>query len=262
MSAYLAYFKLAFKQNTIYHIEWFVGIVNTCLQIFISVTLWKTLYGNRDAVDGIDFSVIVTNFIIAQGLNNAFSINDYALQEKLRDGSIANEFLKPLDYRKILLANNLGDVVFKLVSNFLPSLIITSLVLGILPPTGCMEMVLFLFSIVLGFAVLWSISLIIQMLAFWIMNIWSVSTIKNVLISVLAGAALPLWFMPVSVLRIIEFTPFETVYYIPLKIYLGQLSIQDSLLNIGKQVIWIVILYTLSVVLWYCGKRKIVIQGG
>lgn len=262
MTTYLAYFKLSFKQNTKYRVEWMLGILNTCLQIFISVVLWKTLYGVHNTVNGVDFSVIATNFIIARGLGNAFGIDDATIQKRLRDGSIANELLKPVDYRKILLANNLGSIAFKLISNFLPSFIITSLIIGILPPVGIVELFVFLLSIVFGFLVLWSLSLIVQMLAFWIMNIWSISTIKSVLVNVLAGASLPLWFMPTPILKMIEYTPFDTVYYIPLKIYLGQLSMQECFRDLSKQIIWIVCLYAISVVLWNFGKRKIVIQGG
>lgn len=262
MTTYLAYFKLSFKQNTIYRVEWLMGILNTCLQIFISVAIWKALYGDRTSVGGVDFSVIATNFIISQGLSNAFATSDSAIQRKLRDGSIANELLKPVDYRKILLAQNLGNTAFNFVSNFLPSLIITGIFIGMLPPAGLAMFGLYLASMVLGFGVLWSLSLIVQMSAFWIMNIWSVSTIKGVLINILAGASLPLWFMPEPVLRFIEWTPFQSIYYIPLKIYLGQLGMQEILWNMGKQCLWIVILYSLSVLLWKKGQKKIVIQGG
>lgn len=262
MTTYLAYFKMSFKQNTIYRVEWLIGILNTCIQIFISIAIWRALYGGRSSVSGVNFSVIATNFIISQGLSNVFYTNDSAIQRKLRDGSIANELLKPIDYRKILLANNLGEIVFKLVSNFLPSLIITAFAIGIIPPAGVVEVILYICSMILGFAVLWSISLIVQMSAFWIMNVWSISTIKNVLINVLAGASLPLWFMPEAVLRIIEYTPFESIYYIPLRIYLGELGAMDVVGAMAKQVVWIMVLYGISVIMWHFGKKKIVLQGG
>ena len=262
MTIYMSYYRTPFKKNTIYRIEWLMGILNTCIQIFISVTIWKSLYAGKEIVNGVSFSVIVTNFIISQGLSNVFYTNDSVIQRKLRDGSIANELLKPVDYRKILLAENLGEVAFRLVSNFIPSVIITSLIIGILPPAGGMAMFLYIVSMILGFAVLWSISLIVQMLAFWVMNIWSISIIKNVLISVLSGALLPLWFMPQMILNIIKFTPFETVYYIPLRIYLGQMELTQIGLSMLIQIVWIVILYSISVLLWNFGKKKIVLQGG
>lgn len=262
MSAYLAYFKIAFKHNTIYRVEWLLGILNNCIQIFISIAIWKALYGTSFEINGVGFTAVATNFIISQGLSHVLTTSDLTIQKKLRDGSIANELLKPIDYRKILLADNLGNIIFKLISNFLPSLIITSFIAGILPPAGVMAAVLYIVSMIFGFAILWSISMIVQMTAFWIMNVWSISTIKGVLIKVLSGATLPLWFMPEAVLNIIKWTPFEAIYHIPLKIYLGELGINAAGGELLKQIFWIMVLYSISCFMWEKGKKKIVLQGG
>lgn len=259
---YLAYFKMSFKQHTAYRAEWFFGILNSVIQIFISVAIWKALYANREAVNGVEFSVIVTNFIISLGLSNIFSTNDFAIQQKINDGSIANELLKPIDFRKILLAQTLADIAFKFISNFVPTFLITALVFGILPPAGIVQFLFYLLSMFLGFCVLWSISLIIQMTAFWIINVWSISTIKNVFVKVLAGAALPLYFMPEPVMKVIRLTPFDSIYHIPLQIYLGNAGYAEIGYCLIKQIIWIVILYSISIFMWHCGNKKVVIQGG
>lgn len=262
MSAYLAYFKISFKQNTIYRVEWLLGILNNCIQIFISIAIWRALYGASFEINGVGFTMIATNFILSQGLSHVFTTSDLAIQKKLRDGSIANELLKPVDYRKILLANNLGNILFKLISNFLPSMIITSFIAGIMPPVSFTAAILYVVSLIFGFAILWSISMIVQMTAFWIMNVWSISTIKDVFVKVLSGATLPLWFMPKPILKIIEWTPFEAIYHIPLKIYLGELGIAEVGGELIKQIVWIVLLYSISCFMWARGKRKIVLQGG
>ncbi len=259
---YFAYFKMTFKQNTAYRIEWLLGILNSIIQIFISIAIWKALYGNRQTVNGINFSVIATNFIISLGLSSIFSTNDFAIQQKINDGSIANELLKPIDFRKILLAQTLAQIAFKFLSNFLPTFLITSLVFGILPPAGIVNFLLYLLSMLLGFCVLWSLSLIIQMTAFWIINVWSISTIKNVFVKVLAGAALPLYFMPEPIMKIIRFTPFDSIYHIPLQIYLGNASSEQIILCFLKQIVWIAILYSISILMWNCGSKKIIVQGG
>ena len=262
MTPYLAYFKMAFKQKAAYRVDWFLGVLNNCIQIFISIAIWKALYGQNTVIKGVDFSMVVTNFILSLGLSNVLFTDDLAIRRKLGDGSIANELLKPIDYRKILLANNLGEIVYKLISNFIPSLMIASLVFEILPPVGEKEILFYIISIILGFGVLWSLSLIVQMAAFWIINVWSLSTIKNVFVSVLSGAALPLWFMPQPILKIIKYTPFESIYHTPIRIYLGELGGYDVGMSLVKQLIWITLLYSISSVMWHYGKKKIILQGG
>lgn len=262
MSVYFAYIKIAFLNKCTYRVECLLGILSTCLQIFISCAIWKVLYGTNQNINDITYSMVVTNFVLSQGLSKAFSVNDFAIQQKINDGTICNEFLKPVDYRISILATNLGEILFNLIAFFLPTVLITSIFIGILPPSGLINFLLFLLSIILGFIILWLISSIVQMSSFWIINVWSISTIKNVIIGVLSGSLLPLWFMPESVLQIIKYTPFDSIYFIPIEIYLETISLYEIMGCYVRQVIWIIILYSLSRIMWKFGKKRLVVQGG
>lgn len=262
MSKYFAYIKIAFLNKSTYRVECLLNIISTCLQIFISCAIWKALYGDNSSVNDISYSMIVTNFILSQGLSRAFSLDDFAIQKKVNDGTICNEFLKPIDYRISILATNLGEILFNLITAFLPSLLITSIFVGILPPCSVVNFLLFLISIILGFIILWMICSIVQLSSFWIINVWSVSTIKNVVIGVLSGSLLPLWFMPESVLQVIKFTPFDSIYFMPIEVYLGTIQIDAVVSVYVRQIFWIFILYFISQIMWNLGKKRLIIQGG
>jgi len=262
MKVFLAYVKVSFLNNSAYRVECLLGILNTCLQIFISCAIWRVLYADQSNINGISFPMIATNFIIALGLFNAFTINDFAVQSKIWDGTITSEFLKPIEYRVAIFATNLGDILFKLLTNFLPALLLSIIFIGILPPVSTINLLLFFMSIVLGFLILWFISAIIQVSAFWIINVWSVSTIKNVIVSVFSGMLLPLWFMPESIRNILQFTPFDSIYFIPIDIYLGQINIANVWSYFLRQLIWIVVLYFIGKAMWELGKKRLIVQGG
>ena len=262
MRAYIEFAKKAFLNNMAYRFNHFIGILNTCLQIFIFWCIYKTLYGGANEVDGITFSMVTTNFILCLGLSSAFNLNDFFVKQKINDGSIANEFLKPVNFKGRILAENLGNMVFKLIFNFTPALIITALVFGMNAPVNLGSMLLFILSTSLGFFVLWNLSFIIQMTSFWLVNVWSISTIKNVFVNVLSGAMLPLWFMPERVLHIIKYTPFDSIYFTPVQIYLGKISTDELAFNFSRQIIWIAILYLIGEIMWRCGQKKLVVQGG
>lgn len=115
MSVYFAYIKIAFLNKSTYRVECLLGILSTCLQIFISCAIWKVLYGTNQNINDITYSMVVTNFVLSQGLSKAFSVNDFAIQQKINDGTICNEFLKPVDYRISILATNLGEILFNLI---------------------------------------------------------------------------------------------------------------------------------------------------
>jgi ABC-2 type transport system permease protein len=100
------------------------------------------------------------------------------------------------------------------------------------------------------------------MTSFWIINVWSISTIKNVLINVFSGSMLPLWFLPDSIMKLIKFTPFDSIYFTPIRLYLGEMTIEEVIFNFGRQFIWICILYIIGEIMWRSGQKKLIVQGG
>jgi ABC-2 type transport system permease protein len=129
-------------------------------------------------------------------------------------------------------------------------------------PAGLSALALFTASTILGFLILWQISFIVQMGSFWTVNIWSISTIKNVLINILSGSMFPLWFMPDRVMNIIKFTPFDLIYFAPVRLYLGEMGIGETIFIFGRQFFWICILYAIGEVMWMIGQRKRVMWEG
>lgn len=262
IKAYIAFARKSFLNKSAYRFEHFMGILNTILRIFIFWGIYRALYGERTEVDGITMTMVTTNFILSLGLEAVFYINDYYLPGKIWDGSIANELLLPVSFQGRMAADNLGHAVFQLIFHFVPTVIIAAAVMGIQPPASCLMFVLFLCSAFLGYGVLWAVSFAAQMTSFWLINIWSLITIKNVFVNVLSGSMIPLWFMPDWMQGILDFTPFSSIYFTPIQIYLGQLSLPEILVKCVIQAVWIVLIYFAGNLLWKKGQKKLVVQGG
>ena len=239
-----------------------MSIFNTCLQIFIFWGIYKALYGGRAEVDGITMSMVTTNFILSMGLGAVFYVDDYFLPSKIGDGSISNELLRPVSFKGRMLAENAGNAVFNLLFHFVPALLVAVVTIGIQAPASGDMFFFFLLSALLGYGVLWTISFAAQMTAFWLINIWSLVTIKNVFINVLSGSMIPLWFMPEWMSGVLKLTPFSSIYFTPVQIYLGQLSYVQIAQKCGVQMVWIVLIYLLGNLLWRKGQKKLVVQGG
>lgn len=262
MNVYYQYAKKCFQKNMVYRFDYIMGVISTLMQIFIYVSIWKALYQGKEELYGITIQMVITSFIISLAISNAFNIDDFIVYRKINKGEITNELLKPVNFSGLLMAENIGDVSFKLLVNLIPAVIIASLYIEILPPVSIINFIFFIISVILGFLVLYGISYIVSITSFWVINVWSISTIKNVFVSVLSGTMIPLWFMPQWALNIIRFTPFDSIYFIPIKIYLGQVNSLEIIRCFGKQFSWIAILYTFGAVLWKKAIKKLVIQGG
>ncbi len=262
MRTYLEFAKKKFQNKMAYRLEFFMGIVNMVITIVVYLCIYKALYGDKAEVDGITFAMTATSFVISLGLSNAFHYDEMFIQNKIHSGTITNEFLKPVNFIFRLLAENVGEGIFNIVFNFLPAVVFTVIYTKLCAPASVMHFIVMLFSVALGYIILWLISLIIQILSFWLFSVWGIVTIKNVIVNILSGVFLPLWFMPEIIQKFIAYTPFQAIYYIPIRIYLGQLSGIDMVNNLLIQGMWILILSVVAAGLWGKGVKKLVVQGG
>lgn len=262
MRTYIEFALKKFQNKMTYRLEFFMGIVNTAITIVVYLCIYKAMYGDKMSIDGVTYSMVATSFVISLGLSNAFSHNEMFLQDKIHDGSITNEFLKPVNFKFRMLFENIGEGVFKIVFNFVPALLFTVVYTRLCPPKSIINLVIMFFSVMLGYLILWLISFIVQTWSFWLFSVWGIVTIKNVIVNILSGTLLPLWFMPNALKKVIEFTPFESIYFTPVKIYLGELSGREIAVSMAIQLVWIVLLWSVANIFWKKGVKKLVVQGG
>lgn len=262
MNTYFQFAVIKFRNKMAYRFDYLLGILNTMLSFVVYWSIYKALYGGANEVDGITFSMVATNFIISLGLNAAFHKNEMFLQDKIKQGTIANELLKPVNFKLRMLFEDIGEGTFSVVFNFLPTVIIVTFFAQLQAPSSLLNLILCLVSVLLGYIVLWLISFIVQSWSFWLFNVWGLITIKNVFVNILAGAFIPMWFMPDWLRNFIKFTPFDSIYFTPVQLYLGELQGYGILINFARQILWIVILYAIGELCWRKGIKKLVVQGG
>lgn len=259
---YVAYFKKSFLNRSAYRFDHLMGILSTCLRMFIFWEIYKALYGGRQQVDGVTLSMVTTNFILSMGLEAAFFVDDFFMPHRINNGSITTELLRPMSFKGRMIAENMGNAAFNLCFRFVPAFVVACVLIGVQAPASPLMLLLFVISALFGYGVLWTISFAVQMAAFWLVNVWSMVTIKNVFINVLSGTMLPLWFMPEWMEWVLKVTPFSSIYFTPVQIYLGELGIGEVVQKCGVQLLWIVLLSLIGEVLWRKGQKKLVVQGG
>ena len=163
-----------------YRLEFFMGIVNTIITTVVYLCIYWALYGGAEQIDGVSFGMVATNFVISLGLSNAFSFNEMFLQDKVKDGSITNEFLKPVNFKLRMLAQNMGGGLFNLIFNFLSALLFGIIFTDFCAPYSVLNLGLMIVSVLLGYLILWQISFLVQTWCFWLFSVWGIVTIKNV----------------------------------------------------------------------------------
>lgn len=262
MKKYVYIMKKSFKNSFAYRAEAMAGIVNMITMLVVNVSVWKAIYNGSGEINGQKLSSVITYLFLSMVLFQTVAMDEYYIEGRVTSGSILFDIIRPVQFRLYVFAHCMGGVVFRFFFLLIPTAVFAVLFYHISMPVSIPAFLIFCVSLLLGVLVMFQLNYIVWLTAFWIYRIFSVVTIKETVVMICAGCVVPLWFFPKEVLRIIQWTPFHSILYIPVNIYLGEIAISQSLESIANQLVWFVVLYVIGDFIWKNAQKRLVIQGG
>jgi ABC-2 type transport system permease protein len=265
--AYLAFTRLAFRRETTYRVDVLTSLLGVAARLYLLYALWTALYQSRGsdaAPEGFTLPLIVTYSAVSllYGLVvNAAAESADQVEDKIRDGDIAVDLFRPVRYPLTVIADGLGAMGFGLLQVLPALLLLTPLIHLVAPPTPEASL-LFVASALLGIAVNFCMTLMLNLTAFWILETFGIQMILRWVSMALSGAVVPVWFFPGAFQAIALALPFQAIYSTPLSIYVGKLQGPSAWAFLGLQAFWVLALGSVCAVMWTRGVRKVVVQGG
>lgn len=266
MRKYIEYIKTSFIINLAYRFNAFFQFFTNVLALFINIAIWKALYinnnvstdhGNISLHEMITYSIISTILSVLI-INNVIEV----IELKIMKGNISLDLLKPVNFKLMIFSQIIGTNVSKFVIQSLPILLIGIFMYKLSVP-DLRYFLLFIAATINAFILYFLITYIVSLFAFWYIKIWHFAMAVESLMRIFSGIWIPLWFFPKTFESFTTtFLPFHLVFYSPLTIYLQKISISETTIVIGKQVMWIVILTVIEQLLWKKCCKKLVVQGG
>jgi ABC-2 type transport system permease protein len=258
------YYQFALKaiaREATYRFEVFTSVASLAVRMYLFRVVWIALYARNAAPDGVPLHTIITYSAVALLMGIILDIDQTSLlHDKLHDGSIVVDFMKPISVPLYLFSDGTGEVLFHaalLVPSLALSLLIVHIDVPSLPVLGA-----FAVSFFLGYLVGFFLNFILNCVAFWTLEISAVQLILTWVTDLLGGQIVPLLFFPAAVQGVIFALPFAAMFSTPLLIYIGKIPPERYLLVMGLQVVWIAVLGLISVVVWRAGARRVIVQGG
>jgi ABC-2 type transport system permease protein len=242
--------------------DYFAGVINAIVMIFVNISIWRAIYEEEESLEGVQFKILATYIVLSFLMQVVYMMDEYFIESKVRNGLISSDLMKPINFRLYVFSYNFGTMLFRLLMQLTPALIISIFAFKLLPPFSFTMLIYFILSASLGYLVLYNLNFIVWMSTFWFYWTFSLVTIKDAAVMILSGALIPLWFMPQWLLDIIKLTPFDSIYYIPIRVYLGQIPAEELYSSLFKQVIWVLVLFVIGQLLWRAAAKKLVVQGG
>jgi ABC-2 type transport system permease protein len=157
---------------------------------------------------------------------------------------------------------SLGGILANLLAITLPTILILTLVFKVNIPLG-LGLMLFPLSLFLAFLVSFSFDYCVGLLAFYTESTWGLAITKEIIITVLSGALIPLQFFPDGMQKVLLILPFQTMYHTPLMMVTrpdqGWETFAPMLLF---QLAWAVILFILTRLVYLQAIKVLRVSGG
>jgi ABC-2 type transport system permease protein len=258
-------FNLGVQSNLIYRWNFLLRVLVSFVPLLGSVFLWQAVFNGQKAFAGYTFTSMVAYFITLILIDTLTVPNedDFQIAEDIRDGRINTLLLKPIDYRlyrfHLFAAARIVHAVFAVIP-----LAIAMIWLGQyftdLPWFVNMPLAL---MATIGAALMQFFSCFaLAMIAFWILDIGSITFIIYSVEFLLGGHIFPVDAFPLWLQTICLRLPFAYETYFPAAILIGHVHGQALLSGFAWQWAWIGFFYILSGVLWKRGLREYTAVGG
>jgi ABC-2 type transport system permease protein len=254
-----------FRRYATYRAATYAGVVTNT---FFGVVKVSILFAAADAAGGLiagyDRPSLSTYSWIAQGMIAVLLVFGRAdLAERVRTGDIAVDLGRPVHPIATWLAEDLGRAGQASLIRFVGPLAIGGLLFGLRVPAHAVTVLpLFVLSVGLGVVIAFGARLLLNLTAFWLLDIRGLLTVYMVATNVLSGLVVPVAFFPSWLKMLAYATPFPWMLQTPVDVAVERVSGVDVLAALAIQLGWAVGLLVLAATMLRRGTRRLVVQGG
>jgi ABC-2 type transport system permease protein len=255
--AYKAFFASALQAHLAYTQSVFLGLAANIVGFGIILLIWR--YATRGSSQPEFFAYLV----LAHTLNFMMNIFlERSVGERIREGLIAVDLLKPVDFQLLYLTQAATDTLFQgFVALFLWGLGLAALG-PVMLPANAASLFFFFVSLLLAFLVQYGICFTLVQGIFATNSNYGIFASRVSLHQAFSGTFAPLAFFPPLMQSVAYALPFHHVIHTPIQIYMGQLSGQDLRAALAAQAAWALGLLALSRMIFYRVMSGLSIQGG
>ena len=259
-------FKLVWIERMAYRVNFLLEILSGIVSSLIIVFLWLAIYrsSSRGIIGGYSIEEMVT-YLIGAGLINTFILTtaeNPETSQSIHEGTLSNLLVKPISPYVIWFARDLGTKVFLFFVGLIGYTVVIFFFRKYLVfPSNSTYLVMFLISISLAGLLQFLVFEALSLLAFWVENTYGIRFTMRVIMEVVGGAIIPLSFFPSAIQKLFLMFPFHYFIYLPMKICLGKIILDQVYLEFLKEGGWIVALALINVAIWRKGIRHYVAMG-
>ena len=267
MKKYLSFFRIRFIAGLQYRAAAWAGMATQFAWGAMTILMFRAFYQNGENAFPMTFQELSSYIWMQQAFLAMFMawFFDNDIFNSITSGNIAYELCRPCDLYTMWFTKNAAIRLSRMLLRCVPILLVAAFLpqpYGVTLPPDVLSGLLFVFSVLLGFFVLISFSMLIYISAFYTLSPMGIRILATSVIEFFAGAVIPLPFFPEALQPLMYALPFASMQNTPFLIYVGHISGAEALKSIMLQVIWLAVLVTAGRLLMKRALKKVVVQGG
>lgn len=169
MKKYVDYIIIGMKEHLVYPSAMWANFFSKILYLYLQFSIWNALFSSNSQTNPVVNQKDTLNYIVIATIISALiECNTIEwLNAQISTGNIAMELIRPIDFKKMVFSRHLGDSVIKIIFYCIPLCAITVMIMQ--QPILCHTQILYgVLSILLAYCIQFLYSLIIGLLAFWL----------------------------------------------------------------------------------------------
>lgn len=263
LTAYTSIAAIHARMAIVRRIDLFASLSATLILAYAFAFLWRALYENDVVSAEVTLGQMTTYAVIGVGLAAAvLSYMTYRVQHRIELGEVLMDLTRPIHWQSSLMAEFLGESTARALLVATPGVLLSAIYLDVGPPASVMAALAFIPSVFMGVVITFGIQFLVIQLAFRLVQVTGIEVGVWAIRHLLSGAFVPLWLFPSWFGGVLAYSPFPSIHFAPLGIYVGFLEGADIPIWLGRQLLWVVLLTALGA---YLSKRSILrmtVQGG
>jgi ABC-2 type transport system permease protein len=239
------------------------GIITNSFFGCVRALIFVALYHARGEIAGYDLTDAVTFVCLGQGiLMMLYLWGWWEVADSIKTGSVVSDLSRPYDYYAYWLARDMGRAVYHLLFRGITSFVVIALFFTVRLPPSLAQWLLFALSLVLATVTSFAFRFIINISAFWLLDVRGVGSAAAIAATLFSGFEVPLVYFPRWLRVVSDLLPFRGMMQTPADIFLGHLTGASAFTAFAVQTAWCAALILAGRAMVVAATRKVVVQGG
>ena len=263
MSRYLAVTRGGFMLGMVYRFTFIFTLLGNVVYLGVAYYLWSSIFTHADVIRGMTFN----ETFLYVGLGSSVFVllktyTDWFIHGDIREGTIANYLIKPVEVGTYYMFSSLGLFLFNLVVITIPTFLLLTFVFKVQFTIGP-GLLVFPISIFLAYLITFYLDYFVGLFGFYTESVWGLTTTKEIIITVFSGALIPLQFFPDAIQKVLFWLPFQAMFHTPITMITRPNQGWDVFIPmLGVQAFWVLAIFIGSRLFYNQAVKVLRISGG